>query len=709
MTLPDLRPTGRAPRGPRAPGPPPAAVLAPVAHASHPLPAPAGEGGAGGAPATTARAPAGPWPQAVVDLASNLPMQEGGRVMPLDTFAGYTLLKVNHRRSFRTADDRKLSPVEWLLDVLLLPDLARGYECFAVDNDEVLDAIGARHEGKKKRDRYSYDLLVGKDYDKAAEKAGEGGAARVIASAAARRSLLDSLAARYRKIEARDQEAVEAGIVDLSDSVDAFERLVFLLEFGRASLDVGDAPALAVLFGGEKRVSLSHVLAKAGELRQIAGAEGGADPHGGPPRGADEPATPDQKAARDLRRRAMALLEGAGGLALVPPRVPTSEDGVWFRPRDILGAALDGVSLPRDYAVAAGHLFALAESGGDPAEVEAHLRAFHDESVRLARSRGEYDKVPLEVFLNRLDPFGRAVLLYLLGFLVVAVTWLTPNRWVRFGGWGLLLAALLLHVTGIVIRCVLRDRPPIGNLYDTFLFISALGAGACLVMEWINGKGIALACAPVVGGLVLFLANQFEALKGEDTMRPLQAVLDTNFWLATHVTTISIGYSGGLLAAILAHFTVLGRVFGVGSDGFYRTVFRMTYGMLCFGLLFSVVGTILGGIWANDSWGRFWGWDPKENGALLICLSQLAILHARMGGYLKPFGFAMANIFAGCVVVFSWQGVNLLGIGLHAYGFSGGLMKSLLITAYAEGAVLAAGATIFFLGRAYGPPAAPAA
>ena len=104
----------------------------------------------------------------------------------------------------------------------------------------------------------------------------------------------------------------------------------------------------------------------------------------------------------------------------------------------------------------------------------------------------------------------------------------------------------------------------------------------------------------------------------------------------------------------------------------------MTYGVLCFALLFSVVGTILGGIWANESWGRFWGWDPKENGALLICLSQLAILHARMGGFLKPFGVAMAAIVAGCVVAFSWWGVNLLGVGLHSYGFTGGILTALL-------------------------------
>jgi ABC-type transport system involved in cytochrome c biogenesis permease subunit len=273
-----------------------------------------------------------------------------------------------------------------------------------------------------------------------------------------------------------------------------------------------------------------------------------------------------------------------------------------------------------------------------------------------------------------------------------------------------LLAAVGLQVAGIAIRCVLRERPPISTLYETALFISALGAIASLAIEAMSRRGIALALAPVVGGITLFLANRFEVLKGEDTMPQLQAVLDTNFWLWLHVTCINIGYTGGLLTALVAHVTVFGRAFGIqrGNEDFYRAVSRMTYGLLGFALVFSVVGTILGGIWANDSWGRFWGWDPKENGALLICLAQLAILHARLGGILKSFGVAMAAIAQGCVVAFSWWGVNLLGIGLHSYGFTGGIMASLMTFYGVEGAVLVLGLTTFLLGRASGTPA-PAA
>jgi ABC-type transport system involved in cytochrome c biogenesis permease subunit len=96
---------------------------------------------------------------------------------------------------------------------------------------------------------------------------------------------------------------------------------------------------------------------------------------------------------------------------------------------------------------------------------------------------------------------------------------------------------------------------------------------------------------------------------------------------------------------------------------------RMTYGTLCFSIFFSFVGTVLGGLWADDSWGRFWGWDPKENGALMIVLWNALALHARWGGMVKERGLAVLAVIGNIVVSWSWFGVNALSVGLHAYGF----------------------------------------
>jgi ABC-type transport system involved in cytochrome c biogenesis permease subunit len=147
-------------------------------------------------------------------------------------------------------------------------------------------------------------------------------------------------------------------------------------------------------------------------------------------------------------------------------------------------------------------------------------------------------------------------------------------------------------------------------------------------------------------------------------------VLDSNFWLATHVITITIGYSGTFLAGAIAIFWVFRKHLARKPDpAAGKTLSSMTYGIICFALFFSFVGTVLGGIWADQSWGRFWGWDPKENGALLIVLWNAIILHARWGGYARERGIMTMAIFGNVITSFSWFGVNMLGVGLHSYGF----------------------------------------
>ena len=244
------------------------------------------------------------------------------------------------------------------------------------------------------------------------------------------------------------------------------------------------------------------------------------------------------------------------------------------------------------------------------------------------------------------------------------------------------------------------------TLYETVIFISATGVLALLATEYFTKRRVALALAPLMGLGLMLLANQYEELTGNDTMPQLVAVLRDNFWLTVHVLCITLGYTGGLAAALIAHVYIFAKVFAKDRPGsaWYRDIAKMTYGMLCFALLTSLVGTIIGGVWANDSWGRFWGWDPKENGALLICLAQLAILHARMGGMIKAMGISLATIFQGMIIAASWWGVNLLGIGLHSYGFTAGVFNALVAFWLIEAAVLLLGFYVILRDR---PPASP--
>src|SRR5262249_48918872 len=194
----------------------------------------------------------------------------------------------------------------------------------------------------------------------------------------------------------------------------------------------------------------------------------------------------------------------------------------------------------------------------------------------------------------------------------------------------------------------------------------------------------------VTGFASMFLALHLAG--SGDTLEMMQAVLDTNFWLATHVTVVTFGYVATVVAGAIGILYVL---FGVLTPWlnrkFAKALGQMLYGVLCFATLLSFTGTVLGGIWADQSWGRFWGWDPKENGALLIVIWNALILHARWSGLAKMPGIAVMSVFGIMVVGWSGLGTNQLGIGLHAYGFDKTL-QVILVGGWAVcAAIIAAG------------------
>jgi ABC-type transport system involved in cytochrome c biogenesis permease subunit len=132
---------------------------------------------------------------------------------------------------------------------------------------------------------------------------------------------------------------------------------------------------------------------------------------------------------------------------------------------------------------------------------------------------------------------------------LLCASWLAPRtRWLVKGVWGLAGLGTVLVVTGVVLRCIIRGRPPVSTLYETILFITGCCMIVLLVIEWIQRQRIALSLAPVIGAAGMFLAMKYElkeaSLNG-DTMPSLVAVLDTNFWLATYVTSITLGYAAG--------------------------------------------------------------------------------------------------------------------------------------------------------------------
>jgi ABC-type transport system involved in cytochrome c biogenesis permease subunit len=426
---------------------------------------------------------------------------------------------------------------------------------------------------------------------------------------------------------------------------------------------------LTRIFGGREEVAFSHVLAHVEELRRLQG-ELAVDPA----------RAVEQRLVNELLHSTADITSGTEALALLPPAASAGGGAKWLTPADLLMQAFTGEDVDPRHVELLGDFEALVGSRGDPEAFAGALARFAGGTRTLAEARGEYEKVPLEVRYYDWKLISNALAFFILAFLLTAVVWLRPRaRWLYRSAALSVALGIGLLTAAIVMRCIIRERPPVSTLYETVLFVTAGGALTALFIEWITRSKIALSAAATLGVVFLFIANGYETLDKRDTMPQLVAVLDTNFWLATHVTAITFGYAAGLLAALFANIYLVAKLFGAPrkNPALARSLATMGYGTLCFALIFSVVGTILGGIWANESWGRFWGWDPKENGALLICLSQLVILHARAGGYLRDFGVAMATAFGGTVIGFSWWGVNLLGVGLHSYGFTSGIHTAL--------------------------------
>jgi ABC-type transport system involved in cytochrome c biogenesis permease subunit len=260
------------------------------------------------------------------------------------------------------------------------------------------------------------------------------------------------------------------------------------------------------------------------------------------------------------------------------------------------------------------------------------------------------------------------MVIYVLALLVLFASWLWKREVLQPAAFALLVAGAIVHTAGLVCRMVLQGRPPVTNLYSSAVFVGWTAVVAGILLERIYRRGVGTAVAAAAGFASLIVAHH---LTGDgDTMEMMRAVLDSNFWLATHVVAITIGYSGTFLAGALAIGYAFRRQLASRVDPVTtRTLASMTYGTICFALFFSFVGTVLGGIWADQSWGRFWGWDPKENGALLIVLWNALILHARWGGYAREKGLMAMAIFGNAITSLSWFGVNMLGVGLHSYGF----------------------------------------
>lgn len=323
---------------------------------------------------------------------------------------------------------------------------------------------------------------------------------------------------------------------------------------------------------------------------------------------------------------------------------------------------------------------------GNPKELNANF----DEAVKnFKQAIGSGNLVSttdmkIEVFFNESHPFGWSAIVYGLSLIFFIIAWIMNKKWAEKLGFGALYLALALHVLGFGLRCYLTGHPPVTNMYETVVWV-ALGAVvfALLLYYYMKNRFLLLGGA-MVATFCMIIADTAPVIL-DNSIQPLEAVLRSNYWLTIHVLTITISYSAFFLALALGD---LGLFYFIKGEAKHKeeikTIAQSIYRAMQIGIAFLAPGILLGGIWADYSWGRFWGWDPKETWALIALLGYVAVLHGRLVGMIKDFGMIASGVGTFSLVIMAWYGVNfVLGAGLHSYGFGAGGLE------YVSGFVIA--------------------
>jgi ABC-type transport system involved in cytochrome c biogenesis permease subunit len=560
-----------------------------------------------------------------------LPVVFKGRMKPMDSLARNSLLQIREKQTLNlepwkgwSEKPKIVSPTKWLVNLMMNPQIADAWPAFRVDNPDLITFLKLPEKNRAQQQdgkHYSWNQIA-PSFD-----------------------LLNKENERVQKIESAQRSAYERAVAKV------FERLL-LYEQLKNTLQPQDAQNWKeVLVNYENLIPAGH----AAVLAQQAG----------------------QKYDHTVFNAFAAELQGFNDMTrLGPPLVvpPQNASGDWQRVGTVLLEAAKGGEIPpavEDYAAMADAL-----KKGNAITFNSALADYRSSLVpnfgrALAKSRAE-------VFFNQMQPFYAAMVIYVLAGLLAMFSWFNLSETLRRSAVWLIDLAFVIHTTGLIYRMALEGRPPVTNLYSSAIFIGWGAVILGLILEKFHKNGIGAVVAAGMGFVTLVIAQNLAV--GGDTMEMMRAVLDTNFWLATHVVAVTTGYASTFVAGFLGLIYIIRGVFTKTlDDATGKLLARMIYGIVCFATLFSFVGTVLGGIWADQSWGRFWGWDPKENGALIIVLWNALILHLRWGGMIRERGLAVCVIGGNIVTSWSWFGVNMLGIGLHSYGFTDAAFKWLTL------------------------------
>ena len=563
-----------------------------------------------------------------------LPVLMDGRFQPFDSVARNSLLQIRTKQTVPLDNGQTMSATAWLLEVLMKPEQADDRKIFRIDNGEVLALLKLPESQKF----YSFSQLR--------PQADE----------------IQKQADRIGPIESAKRTVFETQLMKLFDEMNLYQRL-----------EISIKPPGSDDFAAELAAYQKSIAPGAAALQAR-----------------DAGKTFDQDAFNNLIGF-MGNYETVARFALpavIPPTDPATPRDDWQNiGTNLMATARTGEISPPAQAYAAMVTGYRSDSPADFNQAVAVYRLWLGD-----RFTPQLNKAGREFFFNSFEPFYKALVIYVLVLLLALCSWFISgiSELLRRSAFYLIGLAWVIHTFGLIFRMYLEGRPPVTNLYSSAIFIGWGAVILGMVLEKIYRDGIGCVVAAFAGFVTQIIAHNL-AMSG-DTMEMMRAVLDTNFWLATHVVVVTLGYASTFVAGFLAIIYILRGVFtNTLSPETAKSLARMVYGIVCFATLFSFVGTVLGGIWADQSWGRFWGWDPKENGALLIVLWNATILHARWGGIVRERGLMNLAVVGNIVTSWSWFGVNMLGIGLHSYGFTDAAFRWLMLFVVSQLALIGLG------------------
>ena len=558
-----------------------------------------------------------------------LPVAYQGRVQPLDTLARNALTVLSDKETLELPEKKsglmglfgaheKAPAIVWLLDLISDSPEAREHRCLRIDNLEVLQTLGL-----ERRPGFRYSL---------------------------------------EELYQREDEYIKQ--IGLADAVEEEQRSLTQARFMKLASNVTLLNALHDSFSSPLRhVSVDSREQAQQDVRQLFERVRNLDqfaPRAVPPA---EGGQPWQVMLAAESKPLFAMLAGSPQREKLDPAAEQLRAILSAYAKKDVDAFNEGVA---DYQKL------VAERAEIDASHNDQIVAASGPGSRKTAEKLSVARLQFESYFNHLRPFIVVLALYILAFLLACGAWMGATTTLNRSANWLLWFAFLVHTLALIGRIYISGRPPVTNLYSSAVFIGWAAVLFALIVEWIYRMGIGNLLAAMIGIPTLIVSHN---LAGDgDTFKVLQAVLDTQFWLATHVICITVGYAATFVAGALGLLYVfMGQVADRLDLEQRKSIIRITYGTICFATFFSFVGTILGGLWADDSWGRFWGWDPKENGALIIVIWNALVLHARWGGMIQRRGLAVLAIFGNVVTTWSWFGVNAMGVGLHSYGFRAGM------------------------------------